>query len=64
MLHSDLLTTAEVADLLRVSRASVSRWAKDGVLRPIRVGGVVRFRRDDVDALLVPDAAMPKAAGE
>lgn len=50
----DLLTPAEVASRLRVSRASVSRWAKDGVLKPIRVGGTLRFRRADVEALLAP----------
>lgn len=57
---AELLTTQEVADTLRVSRASVSRWAKTGVLSPIRVGGIVRFRRTEVDALLEP--ATPETA--
>lgn len=58
----DLLTPAEVATRLRVSRASVSRWAKDGVLKPIRIGGTLRFRRADVDALLVPGEPAGDAA--
>ncbi len=47
-----LLTAAEVAQALRVTTSSVYRWADDGTLKSIRVGETVRFRRDDVVALL------------
>ena len=51
---TDLLTAGEVADLLRVSAATVYRWAEDATLSAVRIGGVVRFRRSDVMALLDP----------
>ena len=49
-----LLTRAELAEVLRVSTRTVDRLAERGVLRPVRLvpGGAVRFRTDDVEALL------------
>jgi excisionase family DNA binding protein len=47
-----LLTTPEVAELLRVSRRSIFRWAQDGTLRPIRVGRTLRFAAGDINALI------------
>lgn len=55
MSQPDLLTTQEVADLLRVTRSSISRWSKIGILTPIRIGGLLRFRRDQVERLLEPN---------
>jgi len=51
-----LLTTAEVADLLRLSRDSVQKLVAEGVLHPIRLTakGNFRFRRDEIDALIGP----------
>jgi excisionase family DNA binding protein len=47
--HTEDLTSAEAADLLRVSAATVKRWADDGWLRSRRTrGGHRRFRRADV----------------
>jgi excisionase family DNA binding protein len=37
-----LLTVAEVAQELRVTRGTAYRWARDGQLPTIRVGGTVR----------------------
>lgn len=56
---ADLLTTPEVAALARVSRETVARWAKDGILRTAMLlpGGQRRFRRSDVEALLDPATA-------
>ena len=59
MQPDDLLTTNEVAELARVSRQTVWRWAEDGVL-PAAVelpSGQRRFRRSDVEDLLRPKAA-------
>ena len=42
-----LLTTAEVAALLRCSRVHVIRLARDGGLpRPLRIGAILRWRED------------------
>ena len=50
-----LLTTSEVADRLRVSVATVNRYAREGDLAAIQLpGGQRRYRSEDVDALLAP----------
>lgn len=47
----DLLTTEEVADLLRVSRATIYAWRADRTGPPaVIIGSRLRFRREDVDA--------------
>lgn len=48
----ELLTAEEVAAALRVSPTTVYRWAADGVLPELRIASTVRFRREDVEALL------------
>ena len=49
----ELLTTAEVASLARISKMTVTRAVKAGRITPLRTpGGHFRFRRSDVDALL------------
>ncbi len=58
---SELLTTKEVADQLRVSTVTVTRWLADGHLVGVKVGPrTFRFRRSDVEALLAP--VEPEAA--
>jgi excisionase family DNA binding protein len=47
-----LLTRAEVAGLLRVSLRSVDRLCQRGELRPVKVLSAVRFRLEDVEALI------------
>jgi excisionase family DNA binding protein len=57
-----LLTTAEAAELLRVSQASVRRWSDSGLLRARRVGrrGERRFSEPDL-AMFLNSGADPKA---
>ena len=50
-----ILTTREAADLLRVSPRSLQRWRAQGLLPAVSLGAqIVRFRREDVLALLSP----------
>lgn len=46
--HPDLLTTAEVAEMCRVSVETVRRWRYDGDLPYVRLGyrTIRHFRRD------------------
>jgi excisionase family DNA binding protein len=53
----DLLTKAELADYLQVSVKTLERWEKDGLLHPIRLSRSVRYRRDDVEALIARQAS-------
>lgn len=61
-----LLTAADVAKIMQVSAQTVYRWAKPENGEPPRlpsvvVGGIVRFRPADLEALI---AAEPKAVNE
>lgn len=49
-LSKELLTIDEVAALLKVSKMTLHRWDKSGVLCKIEVGGQRRYRRSDVEA--------------
>lgn len=49
---SDLLTTKDLQDLLRIDRTTVYRMLNDGRLTGVKVGGQWRFPRKDLDALL------------
>jgi excisionase family DNA binding protein len=53
---AELLTVAEVADRLRLTRLSVYRRIEAGVLPALRIGerGPIRVRLEAVEALLVP----------
>lgn len=46
-----LLTRREVADILGVTTMTIYRWDREGVLEGQRIGGVVRYRREDVGRL-------------
>jgi len=54
---SELLTVAEVADLLRVDNTTVRRWVKQGtfeavVLPHVNARQAYRIKRETVDKLL------------
>ena len=50
-----LYTPSEVASLFRVDPKTVTRWAKQGRLTPIRtLGGHRRYRAAEVEQLLKP----------
>ena len=47
-----LIAQADVARLLGVSRWTVRRMADEGLLKPVRLRGLTRYRRADVEALV------------
>lgn len=47
-----LLTVEEVADRLRVSRFTVYRWIKKGILEAIKIDGAVRVEEEAYEKLL------------
>lgn len=49
-----LLSSQEVADEIRVSMATVQRWAREGLLPAVRPAGTrtLRFRPEDVNNFL------------
>lgn len=52
----EIQSQADVARFLRCSRWTVRRLARTGKLRPIRIGGLIRFRKSDIEALLASGA--------
>jgi excisionase family DNA binding protein len=46
--EDDLLTVLEVAAYLRVSRVTVWRWCREGILPASQVGRNWRIHRDDL----------------
>ena len=52
-----LLTLAEVAQLLRVSRVTACKLCETGELKAIRVGRQYRVHAADLAAYVKPDAA-------
>jgi excisionase family DNA binding protein len=47
-----LLSAHDLADLFRISRKSVYRMASRGELRPVRVGGQLRFEFAEIERFL------------
>ena len=58
-----LLTQAEVAELFAVTPRIVRRWASAGELTPIRIGGVTRYRDDEVLSVSNPTTRNGAPAG-
>jgi excisionase family DNA binding protein len=59
-----ILTVQEVADLLRVHRSTVSRYAKSGELRSYVMGTRRLFRSDDVWAFFENQVAPGYVSGK
>jgi len=52
MVHEQYQTVKEVAELLKVSEATVRRWIRDGELRAIEIGKGWRIADSDLEAFL------------
>ena len=53
------MTVREVAEELRLTPPTIRRLADTGVLPAVRLGtATLRFRREDLDALLTPGNAV------
>ena len=46
---SDTLTTKQVCDLLGISRTTLYRARKSGLLEPVRIGRYLRYERKAID---------------
>lgn len=63
MLSRPMLTTHEVADLLKVREPTVRGWIRDGGLRAIRCGREFRVPMRDLEAFCDARATRPPAVG-
>jgi excisionase family DNA binding protein len=46
-----LLTTHEFAEALRISPKTVSGWIRAGKLKAVKVAGIIRIPREELDKL-------------
>jgi excisionase family DNA binding protein len=64
----ELLTVADIARILKLNQQTVRNWIDQGLLPALHVGGRVRVRRSDFEALLergrtvAPPASEPSLA--
>ena len=49
----EYLTRKEVARILKVSLVTLSDWNKKGVLKPYRLGNLIRYKRVELDQALI-----------
>jgi excisionase family DNA binding protein len=52
----DFMTVAEVVSILKLNQQTVRNWIHAGKLPALHIGGRVRMRRSDVDALIADGA--------
>jgi excisionase family DNA binding protein len=52
-LQPEYLTRKEVAKILKVSLVTLTDWNKKGVLKPYRLGNLVRYKRVELDQALI-----------
>jgi excisionase family DNA binding protein len=45
------LTVDEVAEILSVSRVTLWSWAKKGILTPVQIGNLKRYRLSEIEKL-------------
>ncbi len=50
-ISKELLTIDKVCEMRKVSKMTLHRWDKNGVLKKIEVGGHRRYRRSEVEAV-------------
>lgn len=60
----DLLTVAEVAEMLRVSTMTVYRLIRTGQLPAVRVGRSYRVRRGDLESYLEEQTVRPDSVAD
>ncbi|WP_354700068.1 excisionase and transcriptional regulator [Paraconexibacter sp. AEG42_29] len=57
--RTDIMTAAEVAELLTVATTTVYEWARSGTIPALRRGRVIRFRRWEIEAWIAGELDRP-----
>ncbi len=48
----EFLTPVQVKSILRISTSTVWRWKRAGLITPVKVAGLHRYRKSEIMALL------------
>jgi excisionase family DNA binding protein len=48
----EYLTRQELAGIFKVTLPTISDWSKKGILKPYRLGNLVRFKKSEVEQAL------------
>lgn len=51
--EDEYLTRKEVSKILKVSLTTISDWSKNNIIKPRRIGNLIRFKRSDIDKALI-----------
>lgn len=49
----EYLTRKEVSEILKVSLVTLSDWNKKGILKPYRLGNLIRYKRKEIENALI-----------
>ena len=49
----EYLTPAEMAQFLKISMVTLWHWDKKGITRPLRVGNLKRYRKSDLEKIII-----------
>lgn len=58
--EEEYLTRKELADIFKVSLPTISDWSKKGILKPYRLGKLIRFKKSDLENTLVQINSLDK----
>lgn len=50
---AEYLTRKEIADILKISLVTLSDWNRKKILKPYRLGKLIRYKRSDIDLALI-----------
>lgn len=51
--QAEYLTRKEVAEILKVSLVTLSDWNKKGIIKPYRLGNLIRYKRSEIEESLI-----------
>lgn len=51
--EQEYLTREELGSIFKISMSTVSEWCKNGILNPYRLGNLVRFKKSELDQVLI-----------
>lgn len=51
-IQEEYLTRSELSKLLKVTLPTISDWSKKGIIKPYRLGKLVRFKKSEIESTL------------